>query len=54
MLELSDLLRTEMENLRSDIEDIHAYLVDAFGEWVLDPELIEKIMVSNPEKFYSF
>jgi predicted TIM-barrel fold metal-dependent hydrolase len=29
-------------------------LVDAFGEWILDTSLIEKIMVTNPEKFYSF
>jgi len=29
-------------------------LVNAFGEWVLDPSLIEKIMVTNPEIFYSF
>ena len=31
MLQLSDLLRTEIENLRLDMEEIHAYLVDAFG-----------------------
>ena len=29
-------------------------LVDAFGEWIIDARLIEKIMVTNPEKFYSF
>ncbi len=29
-------------------------LVDAFGEWIQDTSLIEKIMVTNPEKFYSF
>ena len=29
-------------------------LVDAFGEWITDARLIEKIMVTNPEKFYSF
>jgi predicted TIM-barrel fold metal-dependent hydrolase len=29
-------------------------LVDAFGEWIVDARLIEKIMVTNPEKFYSF
>jgi len=31
-----------------------ADLVDAFGEWIFEPSLIEKIMVTNPEKFYSF
>ena len=29
-------------------------LVDAFGEWITDARLIEKIMVTNPETFYSF
>ena len=29
-------------------------LVDAFGDWILDAHLIKKIMVTNPEKFYSF
>ncbi len=29
-------------------------LVDAFGEWVSEPDLIKKIMVTNPEQFYSF
>ena len=29
-------------------------LVDAFGEWIIDARLIDKIMVTNPEKFYSF
>jgi predicted TIM-barrel fold metal-dependent hydrolase len=29
-------------------------LVNAFGEWIDDTGLVEKIMVTNPEKFYSF
>ena len=29
-------------------------LVDAFGEWVTDDTMRQKIMVTNPEKFYSF
>ena len=29
-------------------------LVDAFGEWVTDDNMRQKIMVTNPEKFYSF
>ena len=29
-------------------------LVNAFGEWIDDASLIEKIMVTNPEQFYSF
>ena len=29
-------------------------LVNAFGEWFSDTSLIEKIMVTNPEEFYSF
>jgi len=29
-------------------------LVNAFGDWISDSLLREKILVSNPEKFYSF
>ena len=29
-------------------------LVDAFGEWVTDDTMRQKIMVTNPEKFYAF
>ena len=29
-------------------------LVDAFGEWVTDDAMRQKIMVTNPEKFYAF
>jgi predicted TIM-barrel fold metal-dependent hydrolase len=29
-------------------------LVNAFGEWITDEEMRKKILVTNPEKFYSF
>tara|TARA_S200000501_G_scaffold345283_1_gene357791 strand:+ start:6373 stop:7305 length:933 start_codon:yes stop_codon:yes gene_type:complete len=37
-----------------DVNPNDGDLVNAFGDWITDPLLREKILVSNPENFYSF